>query len=266
MRLKVVLLSVASLLCAPALAQDSAVQDVVYLKNGSVIHGDVVEVTPRSVMVVNGFGDRMVFDMPGVERIVKEPRPAIARSLAATAEPSAPAALGCPARGYRGFVDASQAFGSLIIEGHGMGGYAQFGLLTSHGYQFSPHFFLGTGLGFLWQEGDRQRPEYDFVFSFFKDFRYDILARRSTPFVDLRLGGFISDGADYDGFYSCISAGVRRGRFNASLGFQFLFNAEGVFGLQEYEDDYLDREHCEPPGFRVPSLVLSVGCDLGRRR
>lgn len=266
MRLKVALFSIAALLCASAAAQGPAGQDVVYLKNGSVIHGDVVEVTPKSVKFVNGFGDRMVFEMPDVERIVKELRPAAAHGPAPAAEASASDALGCPARGYRGFVDVSQTFGSLIIEGHDMGGYAQFGLLTSHGYQFSPHFFLGTGFGFLWQEGDRQRSEYDFIFSFFKDFRCDILARRTTPFVDLRLGGFISDDDDYNGCFSCIAAGVRRGRFNASLGFQFLFNHEGVFGLQEYEEGYLDMEHCEPPGFRVPSLVLSVGCDLGRRR
>lgn len=263
MSIKSSLFAAAAILCSSAAAQPDAEADSVFLKNGSAISCDTAITSSSAVTVDDGRGNRVVFPAPDVERVA---RGSAAEPATSSAFEAVNACLGCPASGYRGFVDASQAFGSLIIEGHGMGGYAQFGLLTSHGYQFSPHFFLGTGLGFLWQEGDRQRPEYDFVFSFFKDFRYDILARRSTPFVDLRLGGFISDGADYDGFYSCISAGVRRGRFNASLGFQFLFNAEGVFGLQEYEDDYLDREHCEPPGFRVPSLVLSVGCDLGRRR
>lgn len=255
--------TLAALLCASAAAQSAACADSVFLKNGSSISCDVVIATTSAVTVDDGRGNRVVFPMSDVERVV---RGAAAEPAASSAREAANGTLGCPARGYRGFVDVNQTFGSLIIEGHGMGGYSQFGLLTSHGYQFSPHFFLGTGFGFLWQEGDRQRSEYDFIFSFFKDFRYDILARRATPFVDLRLGGFISDDFDYDGFYSCLSAGVRRGRINASLGFQFLCNAEGVFGLQEYEEGYLDMEHCEPPGFRVPSFVLSVGCDFGRRR
>ncbi|MGN0028448.1 MAG: hypothetical protein ACI35Q_01770 [Marinilabiliaceae bacterium] len=265
MRLKEVLFSVAALLCASAAAQDPAGQDVVYLRNGSVIHGDVVEVTPQSVKVVNGFGDRMVFEMPDVERIVKEPRPAAALSPATAAEAPASDALGCPARGYRGFVDFNVMEGFLVNDGGYDGHYSHAGLLTTHGYQFNPRIFVGAGLGVLWQTDDNQGSDFDCLIPVYSAFRCDFVARKVSPFVDVRLGGFSNTAnSEFRGFYMSLAVGVRVRRFNASLGYEYLNN----FGeLTDYDgdDDYY-WETCDSPSLRTHSFVMRFGVDFGRRR
>lgn len=57
---------------ARAACAQQADQDVVYLKNGSVIHGIVVEARPDMVRLVNGYGDILVFEMSDIEKIIKD--------------------------------------------------------------------------------------------------------------------------------------------------------------------------------------------------
>ena len=57
---------------ARAACAQQADQDVVYLKNGSVIHGIVVEARPDMVRLVNGYGDIFVFEMSDIEKIIKD--------------------------------------------------------------------------------------------------------------------------------------------------------------------------------------------------
>lgn len=267
MRLKEVLFSIAALLCASASAQNRAEQDVVYLKNGSVIHGEVVEVTPAAVKVVNGFGDRMVFEMPDVERIVKEPRPAAAYGSAPAAEASAPDALGCPDRGYRGFVDFNVMEGFLVREGGYDGHYSHAGLLTTHGYQFNPRVFVGAGFGVLWQTDDGQGSDFDCIVPVYSAFRCDFLARKVSPFVDVRLGGFANTSSctDFYGFYMSLAVGVRVRRFNASLGYEHLNNfGDCVDADYDYDDGYYWE--CGWPSLRTHAFVMRFGVDFGRRR
>lgn len=263
MRLKEVLFSIAALLGVSAFAQVGPDQDVVYLKNGSVIHGDVVEVTPAAVKVVNGFGDRMVFAMPDVERIVKEPRPAAAYGPAAPA--SAPAALGCPDRGYRGFVDFNVMEGFLVRDGGYDGHYSHSGLLTTHGYQFNPKVFVGAGFGVLWQTDDGQGSDFDCLIPIYSAFRCDFVARKVSPFVDVRLGGFATTSSctDFYGFYMSLAVGVRVRRFNASLGYEHLNNFGGWYD-SDYEGHYW--ETCDSPSLRTHAFVMRFGVDFGRRR
>lgn len=49
-------------------------EDVVYLKNGSIIHGTVIEQVPgKSIKIQNTIGDVYFFDIADVEKITKEP-------------------------------------------------------------------------------------------------------------------------------------------------------------------------------------------------
>jgi len=67
------LLFLFSLLTANVHSQDAAYQDVVYLKNGSVIHGMITEQVPNiSLKIVTNSGDIFVFKMEDVEKITKE--------------------------------------------------------------------------------------------------------------------------------------------------------------------------------------------------
>ena len=73
MRVVATVLMLMLLLSCCAYAQDD-LQDVVYLENGSVIRGTVVELTPGGeVKVQTADGSLFVFNMADVQRVVKEP-------------------------------------------------------------------------------------------------------------------------------------------------------------------------------------------------
>lgn len=63
----------AAAICVAVSASAQQSQEVVYLKNGSVIHGSVLETIPGvSIKVRNSVGDIMVYPMEDVEKITKE--------------------------------------------------------------------------------------------------------------------------------------------------------------------------------------------------
>ena len=70
MLLPAVLLLLSSSLCY---AEDSGTQDVVYLKDGSIIRGTIIEQTPgESLKIETADGSIFVYQMSEVERIAKE--------------------------------------------------------------------------------------------------------------------------------------------------------------------------------------------------
>lgn len=262
MSIRFLLFAVAALFAASASAQQGGVRDVVYLKNGSVIHGSVVEVTPSTVTIVNGLGDRMVFDMPGVERIVKEQLPVAAGGFAPADEEPRRDDLGCPARGYRGFVDFNIMEGFLVRDEGYDGHYSHVGILTTHGFQFNPKIFVGAGMGVLWQADTNQSDDFDCIVPVYSAFRCDFLARKVSPFVDVRLGGFTNtEDSDFSGFYMSLAAGVRVRRFCASFGYEHLNNLGDDC---DYDNDYY--WDCGWPSLRTHSFVMRFGVDIGRRR
>lgn len=97
-------------------------------------------------------------------------------------------------QGYRGFADFSYTIGVHSS-------FDRVGIMTSHGYQIVPQFFVGAGVGF----------NYDYKYSncgipVFAHFCSDILEDEITPYVDLRVGySFL----DIKGFYLNPSVGCR---------------------------------------------------------
>lgn len=257
------LLAAAALICSVAVAQQADSQSIVYLKNGSVVHGDVIEVTPQSARVVNGFGDVMIFDMADVERITRNPSQASAEPQAQNRR-EVDDLIGCPARGYRGFLDLNRLDGYLYGTDDCDCYYSRAGLLTTHGFQFNPKIFVGAGLGVLWQADSDQESDFYCIVPIYSAFRCDFLERKVSPFVDFRLGGFAntSSCSDFNGLFLSLSVGVRVRRFNASLGYEHLNNL-GDDTDYSYEDDHwvlYDR-----PSLCSHSFVLRLGVDFGRR-
>jgi len=77
-----------ALMTTAAFAQEMT--DVVYLKNGSVIRGTILELAPEvSVKIETGDGSVFVFKMGEVEKISRE-KPVAARSVSGTAGPTEP--------------------------------------------------------------------------------------------------------------------------------------------------------------------------------
>lgn len=108
-----------------------------------------------------------------------------------------------PARGYRGFVEQNIEIGWEKgvrygpSPGEGWSSYyddytsvfALFGLSTSHGYQFNPHFFLGAGMTFQIGAGEVMRR---LELPLFLHARTDWQLGKYPVYGDLRVGGTLS--------------------------------------------------------------------------
>lgn len=106
-------------------------------------------------------------------------------------------------RGYRGEVGVDYTVGD------GDAQVDRLGFSTTHGYQFNPYFFLGGGMAVrimgesdgytdLYREAKTSIPVY-------ADLRCNFTKSKVSPFVDLKLGYFLTNN---DELYSNISAGL----------------------------------------------------------
>ncbi len=126
---------------------------------------------------------------------------------------------------YRGFVDVGYSFG--------LGDY-DFGRVeinTSHGYQISPYFFVGAGLGLHFMSSyetpdiyiplDVRDSQVDVPV--FANARVNFTKKKVTPFVDVKAGTFVTNNG---GLYLNIAVGCRiatnsRNAINVSVGYAF---------------------------------------------
>ena len=283
----------AAAICVAVSASAQQSQEVVYLKNGSVIHGSVLETIPGvSIKVRNSVGDIMVYPMEDVEKITKEAAAPVSSSsparerltlnlsleAAAPVSSSSPASgsyaqlapssrSGCLTRAYRGFVDGGIYAGTLRHELDGEEVYREtftrIGFTTTHGFQFNPHIFLGGGLG--WQiQTSSAYGDYDLLFPIYTAFRTDFVDKRVSPFASFRLGGYASlSCVDIDnivvGAYVNLNFGVRIKRLNMSIGYEAM---PGYASLEIYDNGQYDFYDYN---LRINSFVFRMGVDIGRR-
>jgi len=180
------------------------VKETVYLKNGSIIKGIVVEQIPNeTIKIQTADGSLFVYKMSEVEKITKEIIDYGTKKSSPFQETSSPARfVNDDMAGYRGFVDLGYTFG--------MGDYSNLGRLevsTSHGYQFNPYFFLGGGVGYQYSE----KIELS-VIPFFADFRANFMRGKVVPFGGIKAGyaiGTTSEETEGLGFYMNPSVGVK---------------------------------------------------------
>lgn len=185
------------------------IQEVVYLKNGSIIRGTIIEQVPNvSLKIQTDDGSIFAYKMSEVEKITKEetskPRANTPTSFSLSFDGRG------PQQGYRGFVDMGYTIGT------GDTGEGRIELNTVHGYQFMPFLFAGVGVG----------AHYYFdsevvAIPIFADMRADILNNSISPFVDMRIG---YSPYDVQGFYFNPSVGCRFAMqsikaLNASVGY-----------------------------------------------
>lgn len=174
-------------------------QEVVYLKNGSIIRGMIIEQIPNeSLKIKTADGNVFVFKMDEIEKMTKEaPIQTQNQSQAygyATDYRTDAKSAKFRKRGYRAFVETGGAVGI------GEYGDGVFSVSTSHGFQFNPYFYVGGGLALeyhgMWEE----------VFvPVFANARVNFLKTRVTPFFDMKMGVSLSSSP---GFYMCPSVGV----------------------------------------------------------
>ena len=181
-------------------------QDVVYLKNGSIVKGVVVEQVPnQSIKIQTSDGSIFAFDMSEVIKMTKEEN--IRRGSSSFSGNNYKIMSK-----YRGFID----FGYTI--GTGTFKVGRIELTTSHGYQFNPMFFVGIGAGVsYWFDSETV------AIPIFANFRVDIpTGAIVNPYFDVKFG---FSPYDIQGIYGNFSLGCRiatsmSNAFNISVGYQ----------------------------------------------
>ncbi len=223
-------------LFAFALTQNAFAQfgyeDVVYLKNGSVIHGIIIEQIPNvSIKIQTKNRDIFVFKMEEIEKITKEQK--AERLHGRRKIEKAPRDTSSePYTGYALTVEG--AFG----EGIGTHNQAQptYGVHVVNGAMIKGIFSAGIGVGFDFLNGDNNYgPEYNNIFTvskheyvmvgFFMDLRAFPLKGKVSPLVilDLGYGKALFSQATHGGLLLNAGLGAKI-KINKRMGFNMSLN------------------------------------------
>lgn len=175
---KVLLVLLATMVAIPLFAQKY--DEIVYLKNGSEIHGTVIEQIPgQSLKIQTRDGNIFVYKYSDIEKITK---------VLPTKDRTANLQIG-----HRWFVELAETISFDYCSRTEITGI--------YGYQLKPKLFIGAGTGLhIYPD------ESCFEVPVFVDIRYDFINRRATPFVDIR-GGYTV--GTYFGAYFSPTAGAR---------------------------------------------------------
>lgn len=148
-------------------------------------------------------------------------------------------AQGFRPKGYMGFVEDMTSY-DVDNEQYSIG------FATTHGYQFNPHIFVGAGIGV-----DYNYDKEKYYVPVYGNFRWNIITRRATPFIELRSGyGF----GDIEGVYESAAIGcdvaiTERFGIYAALGYTYQ-NAESPY-KKSYYSRYSSKIDFSSVSFKV---------------
>lgn len=184
-------------------------QEVLYLKDGSVIRGVIIEQIPnKSVKIQTSDGSIYVYESSNVEKITKESN-SYSKSVRRDKTKNVLLPQGndldiikyeCATKPiYKGYLDLGYAIG--------VGKYTRdrFFISLSNGVQIVPHFYVGVGLGLNIYTRPKNRNSQidellnyniskDFKFTriigapLFLDLRTTFLKKKNSPFLEFRVG------------------------------------------------------------------------------
>ena len=234
---KPIILLLSLLLAICTYSQTVQYEDVVYLKNGSVIRGMIIEQIPNQTLKIKT-ADRniFVFEFAEIEKITKEeiPQEVLQQDL----EPEAP---------EEEYIVKEHGFESSIDMFLGMElGWTRpvLGMHVTAGYRIIPQLFLGAGTGMeLYTNGN--------MLPVFFNVRTDFVKARVTPFFSVNIGyafGWVNnaEGGDWGGLFLEPGIGFR---FNISKSFGLNLSSSYKF-QKAYHNDYYDWQHYS--GVRTP--------------
>ncbi|MCF0236443.1 MAG: hypothetical protein HUK09_07115 [Bacteroidaceae bacterium] len=202
----------------------SHLTDVVYLKNGSVIRGIIIEQDPaRSLRIQTRDGSVFVYQMIEIDRIAKEaPAPSYTAydTYMSHFKPR-----------FEGYLDAGITTDELRVD-----------ILASAGARINPYLYLGAGVGANYLT--------DSELFFIPIFAHGRLSYPVAPningFVDFRLGYSATAEEGYEGgFYMSGLSGLEFGRVSFGVGFTRnkykMPNILGVTNLIGVTDGYFSN-------------------------
>ena len=155
-------------------------QDVVYLKNGSIIRGTIIEQVPnKSIKIETADRSVFVYQMDEIEKLTKEViQGKSGGSLSNSGLQS----------GYKGIVELGYQIGT------GDYGMDRLKLNIINGYQINPYFSLGFGTGL--------RYYFDAEAAYipvFADFRANFIDNKISPYLSLGVGYSFNATNDFEG-------------------------------------------------------------------
>ena len=233
--MKKVLLTLALMLgaCTATFAQST--KDVLYLKNGSIIYGQLIEMVPeKQVKIKTTDGSVFVYNTSEVDRIAK----AETKEKESYTEPKSSFRTRKIATGFKGFIDDSY---SASMNGSD---FNRGGLSVSLGSQILPQLFVGAGLGLEYYT----EPEVLMV-PVFADVRVNFINGPVSPLLGVKVG-YTALG-DFEGFYFNPMVGCRFGLTNKLA----LHTAIG-YALQN--TDYTQEERGYSPYYGATTFRRSI--------
>ena len=171
-------------------------RDILSLKNGSVIKGELIEATGEQVKFKTADGSLWVYGMSEVISVTKEKQ--AEETVAEETEAAPKKKKEFSKKGYRTQIEQTLEFGDFVA----------FGYDAIFGYQFNSHLQLGAGAGFRFLEdmyGDRSVPLHI-------DLKVNILKTKVTPFLDFKGGAmmFVDEKIGSSSFYLSPSVGIKK--------------------------------------------------------
>ena len=221
--LALIVASAISMLLFPLWAQgQTQYEDVVYLKNGSIYHGMIIEQVPNvSIKIQTADRNVYAFKMDEIEKITKEE------------------VVLMPNRNVKPGIDQIKQKGVTCIIELNLDRFnfddnefsAATGFRTTVGYLVNPYFSAGAGMGIMIV------PDESVLLPLFVDLRYNMLKKAVTP--------FISAGVGYS-FSMSHNTYSRKGglMLNSNLGIKFFVSSRTAmnfslgFKYQEYQYNY----------------------------
>lgn len=148
----------ALLLCLAATLHAQTPGNIIYLKNGSIIKGNVVESVPNQhIKIRTSDGSIFVYQMSDVDRIV------LNEEKKETTPSEGPKSW--QQKGHRG-LDFSISLGPDVTFNNGKGS-ARFGTEIEGGKKFNKNFYFGVGLGVSAGNGNTSIPLFGSLRTFF---------------------------------------------------------------------------------------------------
>lgn len=146
-------------------------QDVVYLKNGSIIRGIIIEQVPnKSIKIETADRNVFVYQMDEIEKLTKEPFQGRGnRNLKGSGSGLE--------EGYKGIIELGYEIGT------GNFGMDRLKLNVINGYQINPYFSLGFGTGLRYYFDAEAA-----LIPIFADFRTNFMDNNVSPYFSLGVG------------------------------------------------------------------------------
>lgn len=155
-------------------------QDVVYLKNGSVIRGVIIEQVPnKSIKIETVDRNVFVYQMDEIEKLTKEPYQGKSGSALYSSGLKS---------GYMGVVELGYQIGV------GYYGMDRLKLNIINGYQINPHFSLGLGTGLRYYFDAEA-----VLIPIFADFRASFIVNKILPYLSLGVGYSFNATSGFEG-------------------------------------------------------------------